>query len=532
MPEADAERPRLTVAMIVRNAATGVRESLESIRGIADEIVVLDTGSTDDTITVAKQCGATVHRRPWDDDFAAARNACLAKTSGDWILWLDAGERLTTESAARLREFIDAQADPQLAYLMPIVLPAATGQIGGEHLYQVRLHPLEEGVAFAGRVRETLDESLAAVGIGLQVLDIPIHRGPRDHDSAVKSDRAQRNVRLADLALATTGPAAAMHNCLGEALQVLGDPLRSAQQYQQALRLAAQPAGSMTAQPAGKTTAPQSRDLLEAYYGLLTCLDGTGPDRSAQLTLCMEALDRFPLDAQLLVALGGYLQSVGQLQLAVRSYDVAFRHGQMEARIWHLPEIREIAAVCAASLQIQLGADQDARTLLEAATRALPQSLRLARQLVELNLKLGRRDAALAALGAAPLAAAVRDAWTLAIRGVCLAREGQWLAARADLQSAFQGGCHERFCGRSLITAHLALNDTAGAAGSLESWRAVDPANPELIELSRTIADRTGGPISPPSTLANQAVRIDTKPGQTSSPTITPASAAPVRSSR
>jgi hypothetical protein len=333
--------------MIVRNAAAGVRESLDSIRGIADEIVVLDTGSTDDTLSVAKQCGALVHRRPWDDDFAAARNACLAKTSGDWILWLDAGEKFEPEVAQRLREFIDTAANPERAYLLTIVLPAAAGQIGGECIDQVRLHPLEEGIAFTGRVREQLDESLSALGITIESLDIPIHRGPRDHQPAIKANRAQRNVRLADLALAESGPSAALHNCLGEALQILGDPLRAAQQYQHALRLAERP----------------SRDLLEAYYGLLTCLDGTGPDRSAQLTLCMQALDHFPLDAQLLVALGGYLQAQQQPQLAGRAYDVAFRHGQTESRLWHLPEIREIAAVCAAAVhQLQGAADGPGRS--------------------------------------------------------------------------------------------------------------------------------------------------------------------------
>jgi hypothetical protein len=510
MPEADAERPRLTVAMIVRNAAADVRESLDSIRDIADEIAILDTGSTDDTLVVAKQCGATVHRRPWDDDFGAARNTCLAKTSGDWILWLDAGERLTGEDARRIREFIDTTANAEHAYLLPIVLPPSAGQIDGEHLHQVRLHPLEEGIAFVGRVREHLDDSLAAAGISLETLAIPIHRGSRDHDPAVKMDRAQRNVRLADLALAERGPSAAIHNCLGEALQTLGDPLRAAQQYQHALRLAA----------------TQSRDQLEAYYGLLTCVGSAGQDRAEQLALCMEALDKFPLDAQLLVALGGYLRSLGQPQLAVRSYDVAFRHGQTESRIWHLPEIREIAAICAAGLQQQTGAQQEAHSLLEAATRALPQSLRLARQLVELHLQQGRREAALAAVNAAPLSETTRDAWILAIRGFGLARDGQWLAARGDLQSALQAGCRERYCLRPLIAAHLALDDVAAAATTLEAWRALEPANPELSELGRLIGDKKT--LSARST-AGQAIRVDANQPP-ASPTIIPDSGAPAAS--
>ena len=492
MAETQTEVPRLTVAMIVRNAAELIELALGSIRAIADEMVVLDTGSTDDTISVAQRCGAVVHKRPWEDDFAAARNACLAKTSGDWILWLDAGERLEAESARQLREFIHAKADPRQAYLLPIDLPAAPGQIGGEQVYQIRLHPLEEGIAFAGRVRERLDESLAAGGIGTQLLEIPIERGPREHDPAIKAARAQRNIRLADLALAEGGPAAALHNCLGEALQILGDPLRAAQQYHRALRIAE----------------PKSRDLLEAYYGLLTCLDGAGPDRSAQLTLCMEAVDRFPLDAQLLVALGGYLQALEHPQLAARAYDVAFRHGQTDPRVWHLPDVREIAAVCAAAIHQLQRADDDACSLLEAAARTFPRSLRVGRQLAEMHVKAGRQEQALAAVTTLPLVPPVREAWALAVRGAALAQQGKWPAARTYLQTARESGCGERFCLRWLVIAHLALSEVAAAKAVLQAWHQSDPANPEIADLEHAATERGDG--EPSRTAAGPTIlRVD-----------------------
>src|SRR5437660_1581456 len=91
--------PRLSVAMIVRSCAAELAATLRSVRDLADEIVVLDTGSTDGTREVASQCGARVFQQPWADDFAAARNACLAHASGEWVLWLDAGETLPAESA-------------------------------------------------------------------------------------------------------------------------------------------------------------------------------------------------------------------------------------------------------------------------------------------------------------------------------------------------------------------------------------------------------------------------------------------------
>src|SRR5436190_13853522 len=95
-PQARNKR-RLSIAIIARNAAEGLAETLVSVRNLADEIVVLDTGSSDETPMIAERLGAKLHRRPWEESFAAARNTCLTLVSGDWVLWLDAGERLEKE---------------------------------------------------------------------------------------------------------------------------------------------------------------------------------------------------------------------------------------------------------------------------------------------------------------------------------------------------------------------------------------------------------------------------------------------------
>jgi tetratricopeptide (TPR) repeat protein len=400
-------KPSLSVAILARNCARAVVETIHSVRAIAAEIVVLDTGSTDDTLVAALQAGAAVHRRTWDDDFAAARNACLDIANSDWILWLDAGETLAADQAGALREFLngalpwegEAPAEPNsyaaqqelrpsatkahpAAFSVTIALPPAGGQIGGEAIERLRLHRRIDGLRFAGRVRESLHGSLAKLNLAAQPLPIVVQRPLRDHDPEVRAAKAQRNIRLADQQLAEQGPSADIHNCLGEALQVLADAARAGQHFRRAIELAT----------------PGSPEQLEAYYGLLTCLDGASADRGPQLALCMEALEKFPLDAQLLVALGGYLQALEQPELARRAYDVAFRHGQIEPRLWHLPEIRQIAAACAATVLQQAGNDAEAITLLEAAVRSLPQSVRLARQLIEMYVKHRRRDEALALL--------------------------------------------------------------------------------------------------------------------------------------
>ena len=84
----------LSVCMIVKNAQGTLYRCLDSIKPIADEIIICDTGSADHTIEIAREYTDQVHSIPWEDDFAAARNRSIENAAGDWILWLDADEYL------------------------------------------------------------------------------------------------------------------------------------------------------------------------------------------------------------------------------------------------------------------------------------------------------------------------------------------------------------------------------------------------------------------------------------------------------
>jgi len=100
--------PTLSVVMIVKDEADGLGECLDSVHAIADEIVVADTGSTDDTTAIARRYAANVFAIPWRDDFADARNQVLAAATGDWLLHLDADEVVDAAGARRIRELVDA----------------------------------------------------------------------------------------------------------------------------------------------------------------------------------------------------------------------------------------------------------------------------------------------------------------------------------------------------------------------------------------------------------------------------------------
>src|ERR1700756_3459624 len=93
----------LSVCLITLNEEANIGRTLESVRSIANEIIVVDSGSTDATMTIAREHGARVFAEPWKG-FAAQKNSSLAKATGDWILSLDADEEVSTELAASIRK--------------------------------------------------------------------------------------------------------------------------------------------------------------------------------------------------------------------------------------------------------------------------------------------------------------------------------------------------------------------------------------------------------------------------------------------
>ncbi len=101
----------LTLCLIARDEEAMLPGCLASVQGVVDQIVVCDTGSTDGTVALARAAGATVVERAWDDDFSAARNAALAAATGDWILVLDADERLAPGAGEALRNALDGAPD-------------------------------------------------------------------------------------------------------------------------------------------------------------------------------------------------------------------------------------------------------------------------------------------------------------------------------------------------------------------------------------------------------------------------------------
>ena len=92
--------PRISLTLIVKNEENSLPTCLRSVADLVHEVIVVDTGSSDQTRAVAQNLGARVSDFAWVDSFAAARNESLRHATGDWIPWLDGDEFFDVENRA------------------------------------------------------------------------------------------------------------------------------------------------------------------------------------------------------------------------------------------------------------------------------------------------------------------------------------------------------------------------------------------------------------------------------------------------
>lgn len=157
---------KISATIICKNEAPHIAECLESIADV-DEVILCDTGSTDDTVEIAKKTrpkGLKVTHFPWEDHFAKARNAALDEATGSWCLVIDADETLPHGTIARLRRAIEAQPKAKTFHFA-----CHSKTHPDQKHYMVRAHRRTPDIRWVGRVHEALTVDSGHVAKGCRL---------------------------------------------------------------------------------------------------------------------------------------------------------------------------------------------------------------------------------------------------------------------------------------------------------------------------------------------------------------------------
>ena len=188
-------QPRLSLGMIVRDESRFIAGALESVRGIADEVVVVDTGSTDDTVAIASCHGARLFHEAWKDDFAAARNESLRRCTAEWVLILDADERLAPGQGEALRRCCDDRTASAFTLLVRSTATMPTGP-SVQVMPYARLFRNDPRFRFEGTIHEQISPSIERAGGTIRPSGIIIEHLGYGQGVDVLRKKADRNLRL------------------------------------------------------------------------------------------------------------------------------------------------------------------------------------------------------------------------------------------------------------------------------------------------------------------------------------------------
>ncbi len=322
----------LSLCMIVRDEADWIAACVAHHRALADEVVVLDTGSTDGTPDLAHAAGARVSARPWSDDFAAARNAAIDTATGDWVLSLDADEWIDPAEFAGIRALIEGGEaagyrlrlrtytnDSELFDWRALTGPVpevvrARGFTGYCEHALVRLFPRRPEIRYRGRIHEIVEAALAEHNVECRTTDVVVHHLGHARPAATHREKARRYLELSRLKVEERPTDAQAHLEHGMAALELGDRATAVRAFTRAV-----------------TLAPGRRECRE-HLG--AALQKAGRHAEA-LAVFGKALKAFPRAASLYAGAGEAVSALGRQPEARTAYThcLALDPGHFRARL-------------------------------------------------------------------------------------------------------------------------------------------------------------------------------------------------------
>lgn len=185
--------PHLSLCMIVKNEEETLDQTIQSVKTIADEIIIVDTGSSDKTLEIAKKYASLVIQIPWKDNFAEARNISLEEASGKWILVLDADEILLQDDIDKIKRIIDQEQHLEGLFLQIINYREQLFSNDEESFPSLRLFKNNPSYRFSGAIHEQIASSIPFDKLAVTDIRI-IHHGL--NNTAKNLERGNRNLHI------------------------------------------------------------------------------------------------------------------------------------------------------------------------------------------------------------------------------------------------------------------------------------------------------------------------------------------------
>ncbi len=196
----DVERAQISLCMIVRNEERVLDACLASAKPYFTQIVVVDTGSSDRTLEIARAHDVDLVQIEWPDSFAEARNASLSHAKGNWVFWMDADDTLPVTTGRQIVSAALNAPDSVGAFVVPVQF-IDQGPNAGTRVDHVKLLRNHRSLHFEGRIHEQILGSVRELGWGIGRIDSPVLHSGYDTSDAGQKRKRQRDWHLLNLDL-------------------------------------------------------------------------------------------------------------------------------------------------------------------------------------------------------------------------------------------------------------------------------------------------------------------------------------------
>lgn len=310
---------KLSACMIVKNEEKNIERCIKSYRNVVDEIIVVDTGSTDRSIELAKALGADVYFFEWIDDFAAAKNYAISKAQGDWIIFLDADEFFPRETAAEIPRLIRGGKGQLVdAVFCKMYNIDETSQQVLNEMIQVRLFRNSDEIVYEGPVHE----KLVSKGGALKTIladEKKIYIYHTGYSETLKIKKAERNIQLLLKQMKGNSDNAEQFYHLSRAYSAMDNYDESIQYAQKFLAM-------------GNVSKEHERNI---YYTLIGDMILNKTSKKAIEEVVQKAISCEPKDAMPYMLLGQYYFNLKMYGEALEALEIALKLNK-ECRVSNL----------------------------------------------------------------------------------------------------------------------------------------------------------------------------------------------------